>query len=152
MKIGVISDTHTRFISDMPRDIILALSSMDLIVHAGDITHNDVLNGLRETGEVIAVCGNMDTGTLRDMLPQTEMLSIHGKKIGIIHGWGSPWGLEEKLMEKFPDADVIIYGHTHQPKNEYINGVLFFNPGPGSKSFGILTVTEDSVEGRIIHI
>jgi len=55
MKIGVISDTHIRFISNMPRDIILALSSMDLIVHAGDITHNDVLNGLRETGEVIAV-------------------------------------------------------------------------------------------------
>ncbi len=152
MKIGVISDTHAHSLSDIPAAIVRALAAVDLIVHAGDIVHADVLAGLREICDVKAVCGNMDTGSLRDVLPLTETLLIHGKSIGIIHGWGTPWGLEMKLLQKFPDADVIIYGHTHQPKNEYVNGILLFNPGTASRSFGILTVNEDLIEGRIIRL
>jgi putative phosphoesterase len=91
MKIGVISDTHVRSIDEIPGDIIRSLGSMDLIIHAGDFVHPDVLTGLQTIAKVKAVCGNMDSGDLRDILPVADCLCINNRKIGIIHGWGSPW-------------------------------------------------------------
>jgi predicted phosphodiesterase len=61
-------------------------------------------------------------------------------------------GLEMKLMQKFEDADIIVYGHTHQSKNEHIGKTLFFNPGPGSRSYGILTISDKGIAGRIVTI
>ena len=151
MRIGVISDTHAGSIEEIPRQILASLTNVDLIIHAGDFTRKPVLDGLRKLGEVKAVCGNMDSYELQQLLPEKELLIVNGKRIGIIHGWGSPFGLENKIRKKFDEVDAIVYGHIHYPKNEVIDGILFFNPGRARDSFGILTV-EEEIKGEIIRL
>ncbi|MFC2050017.1 metallophosphoesterase family protein [Chloroflexota bacterium] len=151
MKIGVLSDTHIHLAEEIPQGIVRALSNVDLIVHAGDFVDVAVLEGLKWIGEVKAVHGNMDSMRLRSLLPAKEFLVAEGKKIGIIHGWGGPEGMEQKIRTRFEDVDIIIYGHSHRAKIERIGDVLFFNPGPGFYSFGILTI-EEEVKGEIIRI
>lgn len=151
MKIGVLSDTHLHFVEELPQQIKKAFSEVDLIVHTGDFVMLEVLEGLREIGEVKAVRGNMDSAEIRNILPEKELIVINSKRIGIIHGSGSPWGIENRVREKFDQVDVILYGHTHQAKNEVIGGVLFFNPGQARNSYGILQIGED-VRGQIIKV
>ena len=151
MKIGVLSDTHIHLAEEIPQGIVRALSNVDLIVHAGDFVDVAVLEGLKRLGEVKAVHGNIDSMKLRSLLPEKEHLVAGGKKIGIIHGWGGPEGIEQKIRTRFEDVDIIIYGHSHRARIERIGDVLFFNPGPGFYSFGILTI-EEEVKGEIIKI
>lgn len=151
MKIGVLSDTHLHSTEDLPQQIKQALSEVELIVHAGDFVMLEVLKKLRAMGEVKAVRGNMDSAEIRSLLPEKEMIVIKGKRIGIVHGAGAPWGIENRVREQFDEVDIILYGHTHQAKNEVIGGVLFFNPGQARNSYGILQIDED-VRGQIIKV
>ncbi|VUT23755.1 MAG: Phosphodiesterase [Candidatus Methanolliviera sp. GoM_asphalt] len=151
MKIGVISDTHADSIGSINEKIIEELKRVDLVVHAGDITSLRLLNELREINEVVAVRGNMDMLEVKKILPEREEFKVGEIKIGVIHGWGSPFGLEKKIIKRFDDVDVIIYGHTHRAKNEWIGDLLLFNPGMTRKSYGILKIDE-TVEGEIIKI
>jgi len=151
MKIGVLSDTHIHLAEEIPAEIISAFQKVDLIVHAGDFVGSEVLDGLERLGEVKAVHGNVDSMKLRSLLPDKEIFAIRNRKIGITHGWGSPEGIEKRVKELLGDVDIIIYGHSHRAKIEQIGNVLFFNPGPGWQSFGILTIDED-VKGEIVRI
>jgi putative phosphoesterase len=151
VKIGVISDTHATSFAELPGRIVQTLAEVDLIVHAGDFVVRDVLEGLKRLGEVKAVRGNMDSGELKRILPEKEVVVIEGKKIGIIHGWGAPDGIDERVGGMFEDVDIIIYGHSHYPQNELKRGVLFFNPGRAKNSFGILTIGRE-VSGEIINL
>ncbi len=151
MRIGVLSDTHMYSAEEIPPEILKVFPQMDLIVHAGDFVGSDVLDGLKRLGEVKAVRGNVDSMKLRGLLPDKEILVVGGKKIGITHGWGGPEGIEQRVKGVFDDVDIIIYGHSHRAKVEQIGNILFFNPGPGHQSFGILTIDED-VKGEIIKI
>ena len=151
MRIGVLSDTHIHLAEEIPPAILKVFPEVDLIVHAGDFVGSEVLEGLKRLGEVKAVHGNVDSMKLRSLLPEKELFEAGNKKIGITHGWGSPEGIEHRVRGLFDDVDIIIYGHSHWAKIEQIGGVLFFNPGPGWQSFGILTIDED-VKSEIIRI
>jgi len=151
MKIGVLSDTHIHLAEEIPAEVVTAFSKVDLIVHAGDFVGSEVLEGLKELGEVRAVHGNVDSMKLRNLLPEKDIFTIGTKKIGITHGWGSPEGIESRVKGLLGDVDIIIYGHSHRARIEQIGKVLFFNPGPGWQSFGILTIDKD-VQGEIIKI
>ncbi len=151
MKIGVISDTHMRSPDEIPLETITALSGVDLIVHTGDFVALEVHEGLRRLGEVKAVQGNMDSIEIKSILPEKELIIVNGKKIGVIHGSGPPQGIERRIRDQFEDVDVILYGHTHDAKNEVIEGVLFFNPGSARQSYGILVINDD-VKGEIIKL
>ena len=151
MRIGVLSDTHMHSAEEISPEILKAFTEMDLIVHAGDFVGPAVFEGLKQLGEVKAVHGNVDSMKLRGLLPDKEHLVVGGKKIGITHGWGGPEGIEQRVRGLFADVDIIIYGHSHRAKIEQIGDVLFFNPGPGYQSFGILTI-EQAVRGEIIKI
>ena len=83
MRIGVLSDTHARLVGEISPEVLEALSSVDLILHAGDIVTLDVLEGLRQLGGVKAVRGNMDSPELKSLLPEKELIVVGGKKIGI---------------------------------------------------------------------
>jgi putative phosphoesterase len=151
MRVAVLADTHVSSIKDLPRKIIDSLSTFDLIVHAGDLTTKEVLNGLKQLAEVKAVQGNMDSTELRATLPVKEILEIGNKRIGITHSSGGPWEIEDRARRIFDrdQVDVIIYGHSHQSQNKVTDNILFFNPGKATNSFGILTI-EEEVRGEII--
>ncbi len=151
LRIGVIADTHTRTFADVPDTILRALAEVDLIVHAGDFTEKVVLDGLRSLSEVKAVLGNMDSGELMRILPRHDSFTVNGKKIGLTHGSGSPWGIERRVWEMFTDADIIIFGHSHQPTRQFIGGTLLFNPGRARNSFGLLTVGEE-IKAEILMV
>ena len=151
MRIGVLSDTHAASFAEIPEKIVSILSEVDMIIHAGDFTAKNVLDGLKQLGKVIAVQGNMDSYELKRILPEKELITAGGRKIGIIHGWGGPDGIENRIGAMFNDVDIIVYGHSHQPKNEIIGDILFFNPGRARNTIGILTVG-DEVDGEIITI
>ena len=151
MKLGIISDTHISTIGEVPAAIMKALADVDIIIHAGDFTQKAVLDGLRAIGEVKAVRGNMDSIEIKGNLPEREEFEAGGKKIGLIHGSGAPWGIAERVKNQFSGVDIIIFGHSHKPCNRYVQGVLVVNPGQAKKSFGILTI-DDGIKVEILRV
>jgi putative phosphoesterase len=151
IRIGVISDTHARTISELPAPILTALTKVDLIVHAGDFTERAVLEGLRTLGKVKAVSGNMDSSELKEMLPQKEIFVVNRRKVGLTHGWGAPWGIANRIRDCFQEADIIIFGHSHQATNQFLRGSRLFNPGRARDSFGLLEIG-DEIKAEIITV
>jgi putative phosphoesterase len=151
MRIAVLADTHVNRLEHLPKKIIDSLSTVDLIIHAGDFTDLELLKELKQLREVKAVHGNMDSRELKTVLPVKEIVEIENKLIGITHGSGGPWGIEERIRKMFePDQiDIIVYGHSHRSQNKVINDILFFNPGKATDSFGILTI-DGGAKGEII--
>jgi putative phosphoesterase len=151
MRIAVLADTHVNKLEYLPKKIIDALSTVDLIIHAGDFTDVQLLNELKQFREVKAVHGNMDSRQLKSVLPVKEIVEATNKRIGITHGSGAPWGIEERVRKVFESdrIDIIVYGHSHRSQNKVINDILFFNPGKAADSFGILTINGEA-RGEII--
>jgi putative phosphoesterase len=151
LRIAVLSDTHAQTVSEIPERIRAALVEVNLTVHAGDFTESAVLDGLRALGEVKAVHGNMDSGELKRILPEKEFFVVNGKKIGLTHGSGGPWGITDRIRRLFGDMDIIVFGHSHEPCNQYLQGSLLFNPGRARDSFGLLTIN-DEIKAEIIKV
>jgi putative phosphoesterase len=151
LKLGIISDTHAKTIDEVPVTIRKALADVDLIIHAGDFTHKAVFDGLQALGRVKAVRGNMDSSELKGILPEKDLFEVTGKKIGLIHGSGAPWGIAERVRKQFSGVDIIIFGHSHEPCNRYIQGILLFNPDRAKNSFGLLTIN-DGIDARVLKI
>ena len=151
MRIAVLADTHADKLEYLPRKIIDAISTVDLIIHAGDFADVQLLNDLKQLNEVRAVHGNMDSRELKSVLPIREIVETKDKRIGITHGSGPPWGIEERVRKVFESdrIDIIVYGHSHRSQNKVINDILFFNPGKAADSFGILTI-DGEAKGEII--
>jgi hypothetical protein len=151
MRIVVLADTHVHMLEHLPKKIINALSTVELIIHAGDFTDVQVLKELKRLRGVKAVQGNMDSVELKTVLPVKEIVEIENKRIGITHGSGSPWGIEGRVRKMFESdrIDIIVYGHSHRSQNKVIDDILFFNPGKATDSFGILTI-DGEAKGEII--
>ena len=151
MRIAVLADTHVSLLKHIPKKIIDAICTADLIIHAGDFTAVQVLEELKRLREVKAVQGNMDSIELRTMLPVKEIIEIENKRIGITHGSGTPQGMEQRVRKMFEgdQIDIIIYGHSHQRQNKVSDDILLFNPGKARDSFGILTI-DKGIKGEII--
>ncbi len=159
MKIGVISDTHLKGPDGLLEKIAGTLfHDADLILHAGDLVEPGVL-AVFSGRPVLAVAGNMDSPAVREAFPGKRVFPAGRFRIGLIHGWGPPDGIEERLALVFRDdpVDCVVYGHTHRPAHHLRNGVLFFNPGSAGGGFtarrtvGILEIT-DRIAGSIIEL
>lgn len=163
-KIAVISDTHVPDRFDALREQVFdEFQGVDLVLHAGDATDFSVIQDLRGIAEVIAVYGNMCNNSMRDEVPFKCIIHVGNFKIGLIHGHGfSPHALQKSLLEEFKrdgfTPDCIVYGHTHIPQNEIIDGVLFFNPGAGNPptnglptSVGFLDI-DSVITGQIVPL
>jgi hypothetical protein len=161
MKIGVLSDTHiTRGADKFPQKVIEILSSVDAIIHAGDYQDISVIETLTDLKDFYGVCGNMDSGHIRAVLPEKRVVELNGFKIGITHGWGAPKGIASRVRTFFSEEDLsaIVFGHSHTHCNKVIDNILFFNPGsPTDKRYtehftmGILTL-DKTLSGEIITL
>jgi putative phosphoesterase len=158
MLIGVLSDTHASGIEQLPEKLVESLREVDLIIHLGDFTGKGLLSDLRGLGDFRGVSGNMDSPAVRAVLPEDDVVEVSGKRLGLIHGWGAPGGMNKRIRDRFQGVDAVLYGHTHIAKNEVVNGILFFNPGSAGgkfpalkKTYGIITV-EETLRGEIITV
>ena len=150
LTIGVISDTHGL----LRPEAVAALRGSDHIIHAGDIGSPDILDRLRELAPVTAIRGNIDRAPWARKLPETEVVELAGLSIYILHNL--------KELDLKPEAAgfaAVISGHSHAPKQETENGVLYFNPGSaGPRRFrlpitvGKLVIEDKTVRGEIIHL
>jgi len=158
MKIGVISDTHLKEPPPEFKKVIeFHFKDVEKIFHAGDFIEWNIAEYLSSQKELIAVYGNMDSYDIRKAFPEKRIIELKGFKIGLIHGGGSPFGIESRIRGEFDEVDAIVYGHTHTPANHQVKNIYFFNPGSPTRSFihkatlGILHLGE-KIEGEIIKI
>jgi uncharacterized protein len=150
VRVGVVADTHCpEFIAHLPERVHELLAGVDAILHAGDVGGAEGLRTLAELERIApveAVRGDHDRML---PLPPARSLSIAGRRVVVVHGnrtraieepvtlmgtlsLGLLWpaaGLDAWLRRRFPDADVIVYGHTHAPRIARGDGALLFNPG-----------------------
>ncbi len=158
MKIGVLSDTHLAALTEEFLEIIERhFSEVDIILHAGDYVDESIVDYLTAK-DFIGVVGNMDSHEIARRLPGKKVLNIAGFKIGLIHGWGAPTGIEEKVREAFEEVDCIVYGHTHSAQNMQVGNTIFFNPGSPMGSLHSRSGTighlhlDESIRGEIIRL
>jgi putative phosphoesterase len=139
----------------LPEPCLEVLRSADLIVHAGDFSDATVLAELRELGPVAAVHGNVDSPDLRRELPEAISLDLEGVTLAVIHDAGPTKGRLERLRARFPEADAVVFGHSHMPLHEERDGFQIFNPGSPTerrralnRSMGEATVDDGTIEFR----
>jgi len=135
VRLGVISDTHGL----LRVEVLEVFEGVDHILHGGDVGKWDVMVELQALAPVTAVYGNVDEFEIRSKLPQVAEIELEGFRIVVTHGdqLGSP--TPAKLHEAFPDAEIIVYGHTHKPLLELVDKtVTVMNPGgAGAPRFGL---------------
>jgi putative phosphoesterase len=131
MLVAVIADTHMpRGGRRLPEACIERLRAADLILHAGDVTAERVLDELAALGPPVrAVYGNMDEPALCERLPEELVVDVAGLRIGLIHDPGPRAGREERLAARFPGCAAVVYGHTHEPQVARVGKTWILNPG-----------------------
>ena len=159
IRIAVLSDTHLAD-STESRAFLLSLvtellAPVDMILHAGDLVAPGLLDVFAGY-PLHVVRGNMDPATAG--VPFKKVIQIGGFTIGMIHGWGAPEGIEERILGEFATVslDCLVYGHSHRPACHRRDGVLFFNPGSATDrrdmachSVGLLEIGDD-IRGTIL--
>ena len=159
----VLSDTHVRRGGSrrLPDGVYALLDTAGMVLHAGDIVCADVLDELGGFAPTYAVMGNNDLDPGLSHLPESRLVEVEGVRIGMVHDSGPRAGREARMRRKFPDADVVVFGHSHIPWNEEgLDGQLLFNPGsPTDKrmqprhTMGVIQVEGDQVvHSRIVAL
>jgi putative phosphoesterase len=149
----VIADTHVpRRARVLPEGLIPYLKRADLILHAGDLMDPELLKKLAAYAPVKAVRGNLDPPGL----PESLQFEFGGARMAMIHDSGPGKGRRTRLRRRFPDARVVIFGHSHIPFLEDEDGLMLLNPGSPtdkrrqpSPTFALLHAQEGSVRAEI---
>ena len=161
MKVAVLADTHTRgFTRALPMGAWPYVESVDHILHAGDVVDPALLDELKAFAPVTVVMGNCDAMDIREWGATDEAeVELGGVKIAMVHDSGVAKGRRERMRKQFPDARVVVFGHSHLPMNEDVDGLLLFNPGSPTwkrkapfPSMGLLWIEDGKVEGEIFPI
>ena len=150
MLLGVISDTHGL----LRPEAVEALRGAQQVIHAGDVGSPEILKKLATIAPVTAVRGNVDKDTWAQQLPETQVLETGGISIYLLH--------DLTQLDVQPEAAgfrVVISGHSHIPKQEVRNGVLYFNPGSAGPrrfkrpvSVGRLSIDRFEVSAELVML
>lgn len=150
MNIALVSDTHGL----LRPELFSALDGADHILHAGDIGPADLLAELEAIAPVTAVWGNTDDWDLRGLVPEVARVELAGLSAVVLHGhqMGSP--TPEAAAARHPDADLVVFGHSHRPVIQRIGSVWAVNPGSaGPRRFSLpVTIAMATVDGDDLHI
>lgn len=155
LRVGLVSDTHGR----VRPELFAVLEGVDRILHAGDVGSPSVLDELAVLAPVTAVWGNTDGFDVRAVTRERAGVELAGRRVDVVHGHqlGSP--TPERVLEAYPEADVVVFGHTHRPVVREIGGRLAVNPGAaGPARFGlrpsvaILTFAGGAFRAEIVEL
>lgn len=161
--VGIVSDTHLyRRARVLPQALLEGLAGVQLILHAGDLVEERVLQELARIAPVMAVMGNNDPLEMADRLPLQRVVTAGEARLGLVHGHTGPGrSTPERAWRTFLGQPVqaIIFGHSHQPFLEVREGRLLFNPGSPTDrrraprpSFGLLTVNGSAITARHVYL
>jgi putative phosphoesterase len=154
----VIADTHIpRRARVLPEGMIPKLERADLVLHAGDLMNPVLLDQLAAYAPVRAVRGNLDPP--HPNLPESLEFEFGGIRVAMIHDSGRKQGRRRRLRLRFPDARVIIFGHSHIPFLEYEDDLMLLNPGSPTDrrrqphhTFALLRAAEGRVSAEIVPL
>jgi len=126
----VVSDTHLGAdLGKLPAEVWAAADRSDVILHAGDVVTGELLDALGQRAPVHAVLGNNDRGLI-GRLPDRLELELAGVRVAMVHDSGARAGRERRMRRWFPEADLVVFGHSHEPiDQEGVDGQRLFNPG-----------------------
>lgn len=127
-----ISDTHLpKRARDLPAELWQRIEDADVVVHAGDWVDVALLDELEQRSRrLVGVYGNNDHGPLRERLPEVARVELAGVRFAVVHETGDAAGRERRCAERFPDTDVLVFGHSHIPWDTTAPGGLrLLNPG-----------------------
>jgi putative phosphoesterase len=133
MRLGIISDTHGM----LRPGVFSVFAEVDHIIHAGDVGPAELLDELAALAPVAAVYGNTDGFDVRSRTEKVVHLDLEGLRLTVTHGdqFGTP--SPDILAREFPDRDVLVYGHTHEARLEFVDETLtVVNPGPAGATRG----------------
>ena len=127
VRVAVLADTHLRTgLDGLPARARAEVETADVVLHAGDVVSTDLLDELPEPWH--AVLGNNDKGRLD--VPEQLVLDLAGTRVALVHDSGPTKGRPSRMARRFPDADVVVFGHSHAPLVERAaDGPLLVNPG-----------------------
>jgi hypothetical protein len=126
------SDTHVpKRARDLPHALWAAIEAADVVVHAGDWVDAALLDRMEQRARrLLAVYGNNDHGVLRQRLPEVASVELDGLRLAVVHETGDRKGREQRCAARFPDADVLVFGHSHIPWDTTAStGLRLINPG-----------------------
>ena len=161
MRIVVVSDTHIPdFAKALPSALFPALRHAEVILHAGDVTSRAVLDELSSYAPVHAALGNNDGPEVAAWGAREEVfVEVDGARIAMLHDAGRREGREGRLKRRFPNAGLIVFGHSHIPVNGEEDGVRFLNPGSPTwkrrqpvPTFGVVEVSGERFSVRIVEL
>jgi putative phosphoesterase len=161
VKVVVLADTHTIGMRrTLPFGAWPYIETGDHILHAGDVCDPSLLEELSAFAPVTVVMGNCDSLDVRYWGAEDEAtVEFDGVRIAMVHDSGPRAGRRDRLRKRFPNARVVVFGHSHMPYNEDEDGLLLFNPGSPTwkrrapfPSMGILWIEHGDVEGEIFPV
>jgi uncharacterized protein len=132
VSVVLISDTHVpKRARDLPHSLWTAIEAADVVVHAGDWVDVGLLDRIEQRARrLVGVYGNNDHGPLRERLPEVARAEVEGLRMAVVHETGDKKGREARCMSRFPDVDVLVFGHSHIPWDTTApNGLRLLNPG-----------------------
>jgi putative phosphoesterase len=161
VRLAIISDTHLpRRNRQLPQACLDRLSAADAILHAGDFVEASVLSELAAIGPPVhAVRGNVDAADLQARLPRTRIVEAAGARIAMVHDAGPAVGRLARMRRRFPDADAVVFGHSHIPLHEEADGFAIFNPGSPTErrraphhTMGVATIENNRVTFALLTL
>jgi hypothetical protein len=166
MRIAIIADTHMpKGSRALPEGCVERLREADAIVHAGDFTGAEVLDEFADLARVggrerafVAVHGNVDAADVVARLPARAEIGLGGVTLGVIHDAGPKSGRVRRMRREFPDADAVVFGHSHLPLCEREGAFQVFNPGSPTerrrapaRSMGLALVEDGRIEFEHVY-
>src|SRR5215212_637493 len=144
----------------IPEACLARLRAADAILHAGDFVANEVLELLESLGPPVhAVHGNVDEPALRMRLPAVRVVEADGSRIAMTHDGGPAANRLGRLRRRFPDADAVVFGHSHLPLHEERDGFAIFNPGSPTErrraprhTMGIATIQDGRLTFELVAL
>lgn len=131
MHLLLMADTHVPARArTLPQELWDAVDRADAVVHAGDWVAPTLLDELEQrAARLVAVHGNNDGAELRRRLPEVARAELEGVRLAVVHETGQAAGRERRVRERFPDAALLVFGHSHIPWDTQIEGLRLLNPG-----------------------
>jgi putative phosphoesterase len=128
VRLVLTSDTHAR---ELPASLWAAVDAADVVVHAGDWVSESSLDALSaRSARLVGVYGNNDGPALRACLPEVARVELDGVRLAVVHETGAATGRERRCAARYPDTDVLVFGHSHIPWDTVApNGLRLLNPG-----------------------
>jgi uncharacterized protein len=161
VRILALSDTHIPdFARALPRAMYRHLARADLILHAGDVTSVEVLDELGTLAPLHVALGNRDRPSVAEWGALDEVhLEVDGSRLAMVHDAGPRDGRARRLRRRFPEADLVVFGHSHIPLDVPDGEVRIFNPGSPTwkrrqprPTFGWIEVVGRQIRTRIVEL